>query len=196
MSFDDAENAGQTILQGMGELQFEIIKDRLKREYKLNAYFGPLNIGYKESPTVEHTESYVLQKVIGDKRINVDVTLHVQPTLNDTEFRTVRLDKFTSDNGISELSYEFRRAVNHGVQSAVNRGVLLRYPVVNVDVYLKRLICSANVPLPYVSSAAFLCTLNALRNAESVIIQPVMKLDVSYNSTPHHIAHSTKILNY
>jgi elongation factor G len=42
--FNDDENLGQTILQGMGELQLEIIKDRILREYKLKAYFGPLNI--------------------------------------------------------------------------------------------------------------------------------------------------------
>jgi hypothetical protein len=50
--------------------------------------------------------------------------------------------------------------------------------MVNVDVCLNKLICSANVPLPYISNAAFICTMNALSKAECVVIQPVMKLEV------------------
>ena len=87
------------------EPQFEIVKDRLKREYKLNAYFGPLNIGYKETPTVERLELHSLRKELGEKRINVDVGIRVEPTAHDTEFRTVRIDRATPENGLAELSH-------------------------------------------------------------------------------------------
>lgn len=84
----------------------------------------------------------------------------------------------TAENGLIDIPHEIQHAVNHGVESAINRGILLRYPMVNVDVCLSKLICSANVPLPYISNAAFICTMNALSKAECVVIQPVMKLEV------------------
>lgn len=83
---------------------------------------------------------------------------------------------------MNEQSAEVRQAISHGVHSALRRGVLLRYPIINIDVTITRLICSANTPLPFFSNTAFVCTSNALKNAECVIIQPMMKLDVSYRN--------------
>ena len=95
VSFDDEDNQGQTILQGMGELQFEIVKDRLKREYNLNAYFGPLNIGYKEMATVRHQEEHTLKKDVGEKKISVNIALEVRPTNDgrDSTFKFIRIDR-------------------------------------------------------------------------------------------------------
>lgn len=93
VSFDDEDNQGQTVMQGLGELQFDIVRDRLKREYKLNAYFGPLNIAYKEMPTRAHTEAYTLRKDLGEKRISIDIGIEVRPTSNDYTFKSVRVEK-------------------------------------------------------------------------------------------------------
>lgn len=120
VSTNEEDNLGQTIIQGMGELHLEIIKDRILKEYNLNVYFGPLNIAYKETPTVKSTHSFRLEKVLGQKKNLVEIELTVVPQ-NDFKFEKVVL-KNRGENNLSELPFETLRAVDHGIQNALNKG--------------------------------------------------------------------------
>lgn len=174
---NEEENLGQTIIQGQGELHLDIIKDRILKEYKLKAYFGPLNIAYKEMPTKSVHESIQLDKSVGERKNYVNLELCILPSQNQ-KFESVELVS-QGENNFYEFPIEYLNAINHGVKSALNKGVILRYPFVNTEVHLTKFNATRGVPLPYISSAAYQCTMNALRNAECVIIQPIMQLDVS-----------------
>ena len=64
VSHDEQDNLGSMIIQGMGELHLEIIKDRILKEYNLNAYFGPLNIGiFKEINTFTFKNAIIFFKI-------------------------------------------------------------------------------------------------------------------------------------
>jgi elongation factor G len=106
ISLNDSENMGQTIVQGMGELHLEIIKDRLLKEYQLNIRFGPLNINYKEMPTIEVTKNYHHQKVINDKKISVEIEIKIEPKEN-FNFKSVNLINNESNN----FDYSYLNAV-------------------------------------------------------------------------------------
>ena len=124
----------------MGELHLEIVKDRILKEYNLNVYFGPLNIGkicvfifnilvsfkyyskkkaYKETPTVQSTEFFKLEKSIGQKNF-VEMELKIIPR-NDFKFESVKL----AENKLNDLNLtptEVINAIDRGVQSALNKG--------------------------------------------------------------------------
>lgn len=174
--FNDAENLGQTILQGMGELHLDIIKDRILREYKLKVYFGPLNIAYREVPTKDVSETFNFDKSLGEKKINVQIALDIKPR-KDFTFKSVKLVN-SGENNFDNLPADVLASIDHGVRSALNKGVVLRNPIIDTDVYLTSFVNNRNASLAHVSSAAFTCTMNALKNADCVIIQPIMKLDV------------------
>ena len=122
--YNDEENFGQTIIQGMGELHLEIIKDRILKEYKLKAYFGPLNIAYKELPTKSVTESINFEKSLTDKKVSVQMEIEVIPSLSEQKFESVELIN-KEENDLNEVSHEHLNAINHGVKSALNKGFLI-----------------------------------------------------------------------
>ena len=195
--FDDEENYGQTVIQGMGELHLDIIKDRILKEYKLKVYFGPLNIAFKEEPTEAVTEALSYEKSLNERKNSVQLELSISPKKN-YEFTTVIDNR--EDKSLNDLSIEHLNAITHGIRSALNKGfiyilklnkycvfellklqgVLLKYPIIDTEVILTKFNTNKGVQLPYISSAAYTCTLNALKRAECVIIQPVMQIEVNY----------------
>lgn len=161
----------------MGELHLDIIKDRILKEYKLKAYFGPLNISYKEMPTKSVEEAFILEKSLNEKKNSVEIELKIIPS-SSSKFKNV-IVSIKNEINAEEIPIEYLNAINHGIRSALNKGVLLHYPVINIDIHLTRFNVNKSILIPYITSAAYQCTLNALKNAELVIIQPVMRIDVS-----------------
>ena len=172
---NEEENLGQTIIQGQGELHLDIVKDRILREYKLKAYFGPLNIAYKEMPTKSVTQEINYEKILGERKHHVKIELNMVPR-NDFKFKFVNF--LIQNENKSEVPIEKINSLNHGICSALNKGVILGYPFINTDVNVTRFETSQGVPMPYISSAAYQCTIKALENAECVVIQPIMNVDV------------------
>lgn len=123
--FNDEDNFGQTKIQGMGELHLEIVKNRILKEYKLTAYFGPLNIAYKEKPTANVQESFNLERSSGDKKISVKLDIDLNAKKN-FRFKEVHLH-IRDQNSMQEIPAEYVNAINHGVKSALNKGILQIY---------------------------------------------------------------------
>ncbi|CAF4447613.1 unnamed protein product, partial [Rotaria magnacalcarata] len=65
------DQTGQTILLGMGELHIDIIRDRLKREYGLETYLGPLNVNYRESPRKNVQQTIVWNSHINERHATI-----------------------------------------------------------------------------------------------------------------------------
>ncbi|KAL3875008.1 hypothetical protein ACJMK2_037950 [Sinanodonta woodiana] len=116
-------DTGQTILSGMGELHLDIIKNRILKEYKVDAYMGPLQIAYKEA--LKHTAQYSesLDRTVGDRRNHVSLTISIAPSKDNIEFKHVELDA-PHDNPLI-IKWQHLKAINSGVSSALNNGGLL-----------------------------------------------------------------------
>lgn len=171
-------NWGQTIIQGMGELHLDIIKERIKKEYGLEVYFGPLEIAYRESPSVAVTEHLRLERVINSRKNTVEIELSLVPK-KDHVFKSVTVIRNPENEFLNDLTEDQIKAVDHGIKSALNAGVVLKFPIVNVDVHLTKLECAKSTLTPFISTASNNCIKNAIKNASCIILQPIMNIEIT-----------------
>jgi len=122
------QESGQTIISGMGELHLEIIVDRMKREFKVDANVGKPQVAYRETirATVESEGKFVRQS--GGRGQYGHVWLKIEPQATGKGYQFV--------NGIvgGAVPREFIPAVDKGIQEAVQTGVIAGYPIVDVKV--------------------------------------------------------------
>ena len=168
------QETGQTIIAGMGELHLEIIVDRLLREFKVEANIGSPQVAYKETirKSVEVDNKYARQS--GGKGQYGHVKIKVEPNESGKgyEFRQRRSSAARSRRSISLL-------LTHGIQGAMQAGVLAGYPVVDCKVTLYdgsyHEVDSSEMAFKIAGSMAFK---EAMRKADPVILEPIMKVAV------------------
>jgi elongation factor G len=169
----DAET-GQTIIAGMGELHLEIIVDRMRREFKVEANVGRPQVAYRETITrrVENIEGKFIRQS-GGKGQYGHVVINLEPTASGTGF--LFEDKIVG--GV--IPREFIRPVEAGIKEALETGVLAGYPVVDVKVELVygsyHDVDSSEMAFKIAGSMAFK---EAARAAKPVILEPVMEVEV------------------
>mgnify|MGYP001183562764 FL=1 len=124
------EETGQTIIKGMGELHLEIIVDRIKREYKVEANIGAPQVAYRETirKKVKMEGKYIKQS--GGKGQYGHVVIEVDPLERGSGFEFV--DKIVS----GRIPREYIPSVKKGIEGALENGVLAGYPVSDVKVTL------------------------------------------------------------
>ncbi|HET9512618.1 MAG TPA: elongation factor G [Gemmatimonadales bacterium] len=169
----DAET-GQTIIAGMGELHLEIIVDRMRREFKVEANVGRPQVAYRE--TIRKKVSDIEGKFIrqsGGKGQYGHVVIHLEPTAPGTGF--VFEDKIVG--GV--IPREFIRPIENGIKEALENGVLAGYPVVDVKVELVfgsyHDVDSSEMAFKIAGSMAFK---EAARSARPILLEPVMEVEV------------------
>jgi elongation factor G len=168
----DAES-GQTIIAGMGELHLEIIVDRMKREFKVDANVGKPMVAYRETvrAKVEQEGKFVRQSGGRGQYGHVWITLEPLPQGKGFEFV----------NGVvgGSIPKEYIPAVEKGVKEATANGVLAGYPVVDVKVTLfdgsYHDVDSNEMAFKIAGSMAFK---DAMSKAKPVILEPIMKVEV------------------
>ncbi|PSQ61103.1 MAG: elongation factor G [Bacteroidetes bacterium QH_10_64_19] len=126
------EETGQTIIAGMGELHLEIIVDRLKREFKVEANVGRPQVAYREAITETVDEHYVLKKQTGGRGQFAEVYMEVGP--NEDEDETGLIFENEIKGGV--IPTEFIPSVKRGIESAMEDGPLAGYPLEGVSVRL------------------------------------------------------------
>jgi len=167
------EESGQTIISGMGELHLEIIVDRMKREFKVEANVGKPQVAYRETirGTVESEGKHVKQS--GGRGQYGHVWLKLQP--NETGKGVEFINGVTG----GAVPREFIPAVEKGVMEAVNTGVMAGYPVVDVKVTLfdgsYHDVDSDEISF---RMAAIFGFKDGFRRAKPVILEPIMKVEV------------------
>jgi len=124
------EETGQTIIAGMGELHLEIIVDRLKREFKVEANVGRPQVAYREAITEMVDEHYVLKKQTGGRGQFAEVYMEVGPNEEGTGL------EFQDDIKGGVIPTEFIPSVKRGIESAMEDGPLAGYPIEGVSVRL------------------------------------------------------------
>ncbi|MGE5631419.1 MAG: elongation factor G [Caulobacteraceae bacterium] len=167
-------DTGQTIIAGMGELHLEIIVDRMLREYKVEANVGKPQVAYKETirKKVQIEGKFVRQS--GGKGQYGHVWLELEPKEPGTGFEFV--NKIVG--GV--IPKEYIPAVEHGVEEALDNGVLGGYPVLDVKVTLfdgsYHEVDSSEMAFKIAGSMAFK---EGMKKADPVLLEPIMKVEIT-----------------
>jgi len=167
------QESGQTIISGMGELHLEIIVDRMKREFKVDANVGKPQVAYRETlrGTVESEGKFVRQS--GGRGQYGHIWLKLEPNEPGKGYEFI--------NAIvgGSVPREFIPAVDKGVKEAVDTGVVAGYPVVDVKVTAfdgsYHDVDSNEMAFKIAGSIGFK---DGFRKATPVILEPVMKVEV------------------
>jgi elongation factor G len=169
------EETGQTIIAGMGELHLEIIVDRLKREFKVEANVGRPQVAYREAITETVDEHYVLKKQTGGRGQFAEVYMEVGP--NEEEDETGLVFENEIKGGV--IPTEFIPSVKRGIQSAMEDGPLAGYPLEGVSVRLydgdHHEVDSDQNAFEIAGRLGFR---EAARRADPVLMEPVMEVEV------------------
>ena len=164
---------GETIISGMGELHLDIIADRLKREFKVEANYGKPQVAYRETITAEANgeEKYVRQS--GGKGQYGHVLLKIKPKERGAGF------EFIDEIKGGAIPKEFIKPVEKGVIEALDKGIVAGYTMVDVEVTLYdgsyHDVDSSEFAFKIAGSMALQ---KAARAAKPVILEPVMKIEI------------------
>ncbi|KAL7078314.1 hypothetical protein ACQ4LE_002695 [Meloidogyne hapla] len=188
---------GQKILEGMGELQIEVLRERLLREYKLDVFIGPLRIGYRESPTEPAEHSETIEDSLSQKfqRSCNSLKLYIEPLVKNDDIivesgfgifsgielslESENIEEIEIANQILSKRPELLRAINDGCSVALFNGPKMGFSVTNVKIFLKSFTFSGRIQPTLLSACASRCLSNALKKSEINIFEPLMKIEVS-----------------
>ncbi|RMB58275.1 elongation factor G [Tessaracoccus antarcticus] len=169
------EETGQTIIAGMGELHLEVLIDRMRREFKVEANIGKPQVAYRETlrKAVEKVE-YTHKKQSGGSGQYARVIVSLEPTEPGTGYEFV--------NGVTggRIPREYIPAVDAGIKDAMQFGVLAGYPVEDIKVTLTdgayHDVDSSELAFKLAGSMVFK---EAARRADPAILEPVMAVEVT-----------------
>lgn len=169
------EESGQTIISGMGELHLDIIVDRMKREFGVEANIGAPQVAYRETirQTVEVEGKFVRQTGGRGKFGHVWLRLEPLDPEGDVEY------EFTEEIVGGVVPKEYHGAVDKGIQERMKNGVLAGYPVVNVKATLYdgsyHDVDSDELSFKMAGSIAFK---KGFMQASPALLEPIMKVEV------------------
>jgi elongation factor G len=167
------EETGQTIIAGMGELHLEIIVDRLKREFNVEANVGKPQVAYRETISSPVSQETKFSRQTGGRGQFGHVILEVEP--QEAGGGIVFEDTIKGGN----IPKEYIPAVEKGVREALETGVMAGYPVVDVKITLKdgsyHEVDSSEMAFKIAGSMA---VKDACRKASPVLLEPMMSVEV------------------
>jgi elongation factor G len=167
------EESGQTIISGMGELHLEIIVDRMKREFSVEANVGAPQVSYRETirTKVEQEGKFVRQS--GGRGQYGHVYLRLEPQEPGAGY------EFVNEIVGGVVPKEYIPAVDKGIQEAMTSGVLAGFPMVDIKVALYdgsyHEVDSSEMAFKIAGS---ICFKEAARKAKPVLLEPIMKVEV------------------
>jgi elongation factor G len=167
------EESGQTIISGMGELHLEIIVDRMRREFGVNANIGNPQVAYREaiSKTVEHEAKF--EREAGGRGQYGHVFLRLEPKEPDSGY------EFVNEVVGDVVPKEYIPAVKQGVQEQMRSGILAGYPVEDIKVTLfDGSFHDVDSNEMAFKIAGSMCFRQAALDAAPVILEPMMKVEV------------------
>ena len=168
----DAET-GQTLIAGMGELYLEIIVDRLRREFKVEANVGTPQVAYREAFGTTVRERYTHKKQTGGRGQFAVVDLEIGPNESGTGF------EFVSEIVGGAIPREFISSVAKGLKSAMNQGPLAGYPIEGIKVRLidgkHHEVDSDQNAFEIAGQMAFR---SAARRSKALLMEPIMSVEV------------------
>ena len=174
-TFQVGQNAetGQTIIQGMGELHLEILRDRMLREFKVQANAGRPMVAYRETITEAGGAEFAFDRELGGKRHFAMVGLRLEKNErgagNSVDF------KISSDL----IPHDFRSVVEEGIRDGLSTGVLGNFPIADVRVTVVNgqwhPVDSSEIAF---RSAASMSLREAAKTARPALLEPIMALEI------------------
>jgi len=167
------EETAQTVISGMGELHLEIIVDRMKREFAVEANVGKPQVAYRETITVAADQRHRFVRQTGGKGMFGDVSIRIEPRPPGSGF--------TFENEIvgGVIPKEYIPAVEKGIEEALKNGVVAGYPMVDVLVRLVdgsyHEVDSSEMAFKIAGSMAFK---EACQKAKPRLLEPIMDVEV------------------
>ncbi len=167
------EDTGQMIISGMGELHLEVLAQRLRREFSLAVNTGKPQVVYRETISKKATTESVFDREWGGVMHFAGVTIEVSPMDRGTG------NRFVNKCSNPLMTEEFIDSVDEGIREASESGVLMGYPVIDVETTLfdATLKEQFSTPLSFkiVASMAFR---EACESASPVLLEPIMKVEI------------------
>jgi elongation factor G len=167
------EQTGQVVISGMGELHLEIIVDRLKREFNVEASVGKPQVAYKETLTRPADGEMKYAKQTGGRGQYGHAKIHLFPGEPGTGY------VFENEVTQGSIPKEFIKPIDEGIKEALTRGVLAGYPIDDVRIVLYdgsyHDVDSSEMAFKIAGSMAFQ---DAAKKAKPVLLEPVMRVEV------------------
>jgi len=164
---------GETIISGMGELHLDVLVDRMKREFNVEANVGKPQVAYKETICEEANAEGKYIRQSGGRGQYGHVWLKVKPKERGQGFEFINKIKGGT------IPQEFIPAIGKGVKEAVDKGVVAGYPMVDIEVTLYdgsfHEVDSSEIAFKIAASQALQ---TAAQKAKPIILEPIMKLEV------------------
>ena len=165
--------SGQTIIAGMGELHLEILVDRMKREYKVEANVGNPQVAYRETINKKVEENYKYAKQSGGRGQYGQIVIEVYPRGRGEGF------EFTNSIKGGAIPREYIPAVEKGIVEAMEGGVMAGYPLIDLGV---NLIDGSYHEVDSSEMAFKICASIALKEASKKagvhLLEPIMKVEI------------------
>ena len=167
------EESGQTIIAGMGELHLDIIVDRMKREFKVDASVGQPQVAYRETITQASDVDYTHKKQTGGSGQFARVKMHFEPLPAGSGF------EFENKVVGGNVPREYVPGVEKGVKGAMTTGVIAGFPLVDIKATLTdgayHEVDSSVLAFEIAGRAAFR---EGVHKARPVLLEPIMKVEV------------------
>ena len=167
------EQTGQVVIAGMGELHLEIIVDRLKREFGVEASVGKPEVAYKETLTAPAEGHGRFIRQTGGRGQFGEAKIRLIPLPPGTGYQ------FENDTTGGSIPKEYIKPVDQGIQEALTRGILAGYPIDDVRIELYdgsyHDVDSSEMAFKIAGSMAFQ---DAAKKAKPVLMEPVMRVEV------------------
>ena len=174
------EESGETRIAGMGELHLEIYVERLKREYGAEVAVGAPQVNYRETIRRETRYDYVHKKQTGGAGQFGQVVGVLRPLTEENKDTEGQVFKFNNEIKGGAIPSEYIGACEKGFQDVMDKGPLAAFPVINCEVFLRdgkyHDVDSSDMAFRLASRQAMR---QAIRNADPVLMEPVMKVEVT-----------------
>ncbi len=165
--------SGQTIMKGMGELHLDILVDRMKREFKVEANIGAPQVAYRETIGHEVEHTYTHKKQSGGSGQYAEVKMVISPTEPGEGF------SFESEIVGGAVPKEYIPGVEKGINSVMDSGPLAGFPVIDFKVkLLDGKFHDVDSSLLAFEIAARMCMREGMRKAGAKLLEPIMKVEV------------------
>ena len=168
-----SEETGQTIIQGMGELHLEIIKDRILREYNISANAGKPMVAYRESVSNQGYGEAIFDREIGGERHFAGIKLKISAN-NRGMGNTIDLNSSSQ-----KIPNEFKEVINNSLKDALTTGILGGFAIIDINISVSSFeINEADSSELAFSSAAVMALRSALGNSGAILLEPIMLLEI------------------